>query len=205
MKDTFEKIYQQNEWHYGSGEGSLIKYTESYINFLQNFFKENNIKSVVDLGCGDWQFSQFIDWTGIRYYGCDLVESVIDNNKKHYSQPNISFHLLQENNVELPDADLFIAKDVLQHWSNKSIKEFIPKLSKYPLSLITNCINPRRGLTVNIDIADGEFRPLDLRLSPFNLNAEEVHSFSKYGKHWLLPIKKAIWTKKVLLMHSDTF
>lgn len=204
MRERFEKIYEQNEWHYGSGEGSLIIYTRSYINFLQNFFVENHIKSVVDFGCGDWQFSQYIDWSGIRYYGCDLVESIIDNNKKLYSQPNISFHLLNGSDDELPNADLFIAKDVLQHWSNNSIKAFIPALAKYPLSLITNCINPR-GLTDNHDIADGEFRPLDLRLPPFNLKAVEVHSFSKYSRYKLLPFKKANWTKKVLLMHSDTF
>jgi SAM-dependent methyltransferase len=204
MKERFEKIYERNEWQYGSGEGSLILYTRSYINFLQNFFAENHIKSVVDFGCGDWQFSQYIDWSGIQYYGFDLVESVIDNNKKHYDQPNISFHLFHGEDNELPNADLFIAKDVLQHWSNESIKAFIPTLANYPMSLITNCVNPY-GITANIDINEGEFRPLDLRLPPFNLKAIEVHSFSRYIRYWFFPFNKPKWTKKVLLMHSTTF
>ena len=40
------------------------------------------IKSVCDIGCGDWQFSQYIDFKGFKYTGIDCVKSVIDENKK---------------------------------------------------------------------------------------------------------------------------
>ena len=38
----------------------------------QQFLKDNAIRSVVDAGCGDWEFSQAIDWTGIDYKGARL-------------------------------------------------------------------------------------------------------------------------------------
>jgi len=205
MKEKFEQIYRNDEWGQGSGEGSVPVYTLGYISFLQTFLRQNNIQSVVDLGCGDWQFSRFVDWGDIDYYGCDLVESVIETNQRNYSRSNVSFHLLlNSTNEQLPEADLLIAKDVLQHWSNELITAFIPNLAKFPMSLITNCINPH-GPTDNHNIPDGEFRPLDLRLPPFNLKAVEVFSFSNSYRFRQLPSVKHRWTKKVLLIRSEAF
>jgi len=44
---------------------------------LQQFLKDNKIRSVVDAGCGDWGLSQALDWGGIDYKGYDIVEAVI--------------------------------------------------------------------------------------------------------------------------------
>src|SRR5689334_13257574 len=134
---------------------------------LQNFLRDRQIRSVVDLGCGDWQFSQYIDWSGIQYTGVDLVPSVVEQNQARFAKSNVRFQLYDGDFSRLPRADLLIAKDVLQHWSNKTVHEFLPTLQRYPYSLITNCINPR-GPTRNIDIPDGGYRYLDLRLPPFN-------------------------------------
>ena len=202
MRKRFEKIYENNDWVHGSGEGSLIIHTRRYIDFLQRFFREHQIRSVVDLGCGDWQFSRHIDWNGIRYQGFDLVRSVIATNQSLYTSENISFHLHDGNHDNLPEADLLIVKDVLQHWSAQSIRAFLPTLSKFRMCLITNCINPL-GLTENGDIADGDFRPLDLRLPPFNLPADEVFAFSQQRPFWLAPFKSPDWTKRVLLFSSE--
>lgn len=57
MSKRFEEIYATNEWGHGSGEGSLPVHTRGYVAFLQAFLAEKNITSVVDMGCGDWQFS----------------------------------------------------------------------------------------------------------------------------------------------------
>jgi hypothetical protein len=72
LQDRFEYIYAANIWGHGSGGGSSPINTRGYRRFLQNFLRKNNIKSVVDLGCGDWQFSHLIDWKGIRYSGFDV-------------------------------------------------------------------------------------------------------------------------------------
>ncbi len=49
----FDEIYNKNIWGFGSGHGSLPSVTKGYRKFLENFIKDNNIKSVVDYGCGD--------------------------------------------------------------------------------------------------------------------------------------------------------
>lgn len=190
MRERFEQIYAKNEWQYGSGEGSLIRYVQSYIEFLQEFLKQYSIRSVLDFGCGDWQFSQFIDWTGVDYLGLDLVNNVIQSNQKLYGSDNISFGLVDSLDSPLPSADLIIIKDVMQHWSNESIRYFLPQLVNYQYCLIVNCIEPF-GMSDNRDIADGEFRYLDLRVWPFYLNTRELLRFSN-GTEQKIP-----WVKSV--------
>jgi 2-polyprenyl-3-methyl-5-hydroxy-6-metoxy-1,4-benzoquinol methylase len=201
MRDRFEEIYRTREWGKGSGEGSSPRHTRGYVAMLQRFLRENNIRSVIDLGCGDWQFSRFIDWSGIQYHGYDLVGEIIKQNQRRYSRSGIQFHLFSGNLADLPQADLLIAKDLLQHWSNQCILDFLPTLSRYPKALITNCVNPR-GTTQNSDISVGEFRYLDIRLPPFNLQAQETFCFTNHTPAWLRPFVPVRWLKKVLLVQN---
>ncbi|PIE43134.1 MAG: glycosyl transferase [Gammaproteobacteria bacterium] len=201
MKDRFEQIYKTNEWGHGSGEGSLPVHTKGYVNFINKFLKKYSIKSVVDLGCGDWQFSRFINWREALYVGYDLVEQVITFNKAHFSSDKIRFFHYSGDVNELPSADLLIAKDVLQHWSNETVAAFLPQLGKYRYSLLTNCVNPG-GVTDNKDILDGEFRPLELRRPPFLIAAEEVYSFTNKQTLTEKYIEKSPirWLKRTLLV-----
>jgi SAM-dependent methyltransferase len=198
MKERFEEIYRKNEWGYGSGPGSLPKHNKGYIEFVENFIKDNNIKSVVDMGCGDWQFSRMIDWNGAQYKGFDIVKSVIAENKEHYSSDGVDYYLYSGKPSELPEADLLLAKDVLQHLSNKMIYSFISILDKYNFSLITNCVG-FDGI-VNECIEDGGFSHLDLRLPPFNVELEEMFKYTN-KKPLFFPsfLFKPSWQKKVLL------
>lgn len=199
MNEIFEGIYAKNRWKHGSGEGSLIIHTKGYVAFLEQFLKERHIQSVVDMGCGDWQFSRNIQWGTAHYQGFDVVSSVIDNNRREFGTDEIEFHLYSGNPAELPSSDLLIVKDVLQHLSNQSVAAFLPALARYKYALLTNCVNPR-GPTRNKDIAEGGFRYLDLRLSPFHLEASELYSFTNTRSpiadllHW------SRWLKRVLLV-----
>ncbi|HAQ05822.1 TPA: SAM-dependent methyltransferase, partial [Candidatus Azambacteria bacterium] len=57
MQNVFTDIYTKRFWFGGSGSGSLVENTVSYRNFLETFISDNEIKTVLDFGCGDWQFS----------------------------------------------------------------------------------------------------------------------------------------------------
>lgn len=201
MKQIFERIYMHNHWGHGSGEGSLAIHAHPYVEFLQRFLRRKRIGSVVDFGCGDWQFSSAIRWGDIEYRGYDIVPAVIAANRQRYQKGRISFHEMGTSLAELPAADLLIVKDVLQHWSNEAISNFLPLISRYRFALITNCVNPA-GPTQNVPTADGGFRYLDVRLSPFVVEADEVFSFSNYRPFpkWLF--EKPRWVKKVLLVDN---
>jgi SAM-dependent methyltransferase len=203
LRERFEKVYRLNEWGYGSGSGSLPRHNVGYAKFLQEFIDEHDIRTVLDLGCGDWQFSRYIDWSAVRYVGMDLVRPVIDRNTELFSATNIEFRHFSGDMSELPEADLLISKDVLQHLSNGTIQSILPTLQRYRFNLITNCVNPR-GETENVDIEDGKMRYLDIRLPPFSSEAREVFSFTDYRPHLLRYLKKIRWRKCVLLLENKT-
>jgi SAM-dependent methyltransferase len=178
-EEAFTKIYINGVWDGpgSSGNGSRIENTGEYVAFLQNFMKQNDIHSVVDAGCGDWQFSQYIDWTGIDYKGFDVVKYILDLNKERYPGQNIGFFHADIIDGDLPQADLLVCKDVLQHLSNDQITRFLKQLPKFKYCLITNDIYPQHTITQNEDIICGEYRPLDLTVPPFNIAGVKVLTF----------------------------
>ena len=200
MRHRFEEIYANNEWGTGSGEGSAQVHTRGYVRFLRRFLRVRRIRSVVDLGCGDWQFSQLVDWTGLQYRGYDIVPSVIERNERTFSASNVRFHHVSTSWSELPAADLLIAKDLLQHWSQSTILEWLPTLRRYRFSLITNCVEPR-GPTKNDDCPDGGFRHLDIRLPPFHVPAAQVYTFTNARPVWKR-LRPPRWRKAVLLVRQ---
>jgi hypothetical protein len=178
MERTFTMIYEKNIWgdnknnNYkgSSGGGSNINYNKNtYIPFLQKFINDNNIKTVVDLGCGDFLCGPSIyNNLDILYTGYDVYKNVIENNSKNNSTTKYEFiHLDFYNNKEkIKYGELCILKDVLQHWSLDKINiflQYIIESKKFKYILITNCCNQ---LTDNTDILVGEFRHLSCNFLP---------------------------------------
>lgn len=167
---VFTRIYRENEWLAGSGEGSLPENTEEYRALLQRFLCEKQIQSVVDVGCGDWQFSRLIDWSGINYTGIDVVPALVEHNQERFSNDHIRFLCADALRKPLPVADLLIVKDVLQHWPNRAIKRFLLHLPQYQYALFTNCIHGQN----NRNVPFGSYRGLALCEAPFHVPAREV-------------------------------
>ena len=132
----FTNLYATGAWGFNeeglgsSGSDSQLENSLTYIDFLQEFLKSNGIQSVLDVGCGDWSFSKEIKWGNARYTGIDIVKAVIERNQKLFSSSNISFIHGDMNEIELPEADLIICKDVLQYLPNNKIHSFIKRTDK---------------------------------------------------------------------------
>ena len=179
-RKVFSKIYKEGLWNEGSGDGSKIENVREYVDVLQKYIDKPEIKTVIDLGCGDWQFSKFLDLSSVLYLGVDVVDSVIDSNINLYSASNIDFISRDIITYELPQVDLIICKDVLQHLSNRDVISVLIKIIKSSkFALITNDFNSES--TSNIDIENGDYRYLDLTLSPFFLDVVTVLEFEKPG------------------------
>lgn len=171
--DTFDKVYENKIWGNGeilggsSGPGSDPKLNKKYIQYLNDFIQQNNIKSIVDLGCGDWQIMRLINLNNIQYYGYDTSKIIINNNNKKYKKENIHFiHNDLDQEVNLKNADLLICKDVLQHLSYNNINKILSQLDKFKYVFI---IGNMQENTINEDIQDGGCRDLDIRKHPFNI------------------------------------
>jgi SAM-dependent methyltransferase len=174
-KAAFDRIYETGAWGKKkgvgvSGSGSTLAATEVYRRYLEVFMKEHGIKSVVDAGCGDWEFSQKIDWTGIDYKGYDIVETVIAANKRQFAKPNVQFFTANIVDADLPPADLLIVKHVLQHLPTADVQKFLhTQLGKYKHVLITDSVNAQLLPANNRDIEPGQYRELDVTLPPFGV------------------------------------
>lgn len=175
--EIFTEIYDKNIWG-GSGGGSTPENTVEYRALLQKFLRERNIKSVVDYGCGDWGFSNTIDWSGVSYLGLDCVESVVKSNLEKYKADNVNFWQM----AYLPPliADLLILKDVLQHWSNEDIDNFFDRIYLNP-NLVTNhpfkyilITNTQSQTHDNENIERGQTRGLSAKFEPLKKYNPEI-------------------------------
>ncbi|MGE5183844.1 MAG: class I SAM-dependent methyltransferase [Acidobacteriota bacterium] len=182
-EQAFDEIYKRGYWGTNeqgeghSGTGSEMRTTLLYRTFLQAFLKNNHITSVVDAGCGDWEFSSAMDWTGIDYKGYDIVDSVVEQDKQKYGKPNIQFFHANIVDTDLPPADLLISKQVLQHLPNADVEKFLKQIKKYKFALIMDSVDPITMSGKNQDIQPGQFRPFDPTAPPFNARGFKVLTF----------------------------
>lgn len=162
-----------------SGRGSCVYTTEDVRKHIPIILNQYNIKSVVDSPCGDWNWMKELDLSGVSYIGYDVVEEVLENNKKKYGNDETIFQwkdLLNEDFNE--KADLIICRDFLFHISTADalmlLKKFKASGSKYLLSTSFD------KTTVNSDINPQDngygFRQINLLIEPFNM-LNPIYSF----------------------------
>ena len=145
---------------------------EAYVGFLQGVLRTSRPSRVVDLGCGYFSPYANIDWGDCHYIGIDVVAKCIRQNLR-YSTPKRAFLRRDWCHMpKLPEADLALCKDVLQHWNHRDVCRGLARLSKYPLVLITNSIMCGRRV-VNAEIGTGGFRPLNVAEPPYCLRAKK--------------------------------
>lgn len=183
MSNQFNEIYQDNAWGYGSGVGSLPLNNIDYMKLVQTFLRANAIKSVVDFGCGDWQFSQFIAWGEATYLGLDVVGEVVERNTARFARPGVQFAKF-ETVDDVPSCDLVLCKDVFQHLPNPDIRDHLRMLkARARYLLITNDEWPCAELT-NAEIEGIGWRPVSLSGAPFNETAPVVLSWTVEWGGW---------------------
>jgi SAM-dependent methyltransferase len=180
---AFESIYDKDEWGAGSGPGSHPYFTIEYRALIQRFISLNDIGSIVDIGCGDWQFSRFIDFGRADYLGFDVVRSVVERNQTMYASNNIKFDMMPDNVDMVPSGDLLILKDVLQHLPNHDVFDILNSVIKrFQFVLITNSYE-KIDTAQNIDLPNhGAFRCLDLTAKPYCLAGAYV--FEYWAQPW---------------------
>jgi SAM-dependent methyltransferase len=176
VEQVFQTIYERNDWGLGSGPGSLPSGLEAYYRFLEHVLRTCRPSRVVDFGCGYFAPYANIDWGDCAYIGIDVVEKCAWQNLRYVTPKRAFLHCDWCDMAELPEADLALCKDVLQHWSHQDVCRGLARLSKYPFVLITNSIVCGGGVA-NSEIGTGGFRPLNVALPPYSLPAKESQTY----------------------------
>lgn len=204
-QEIFDDIYKYRKWVFGSGSGSIGVLNKPFLRFINDFLVLHpQVQTILDIGCGDWQIGRHFELDDRNYIGCDVSTVVLNKTKAKFSSPHRRFLQLDAVTDALPDADLVIIKDVLHHLSNDDVSKILQKLPKYRYVIIQNDICKNRSM--NKDIQNGKFRPLDITTGPFN--AKEYLLTQEYTeglyKPWnilrglfsLPPIRKGIFVKQ---------
>lgn len=181
--NPFAAIYETGAWGAGSGPGSYPEFTIEYRAFIQRFMVLNGITSVVDIGCGDWQFSRYIDFRGARYLGLDVVPALVERNRQAFGGPQVAFDEMPADVADVPGGDLLLIKDVLQHLPNADIFRILETVvPRFKFALITNSYE-KVNTGQNYDISGhGDFRCLDLTAEPYNVRG--AYAFEYWGLPW---------------------
>ena len=169
ITNKFATIYNKNKWgsdESSSGYGSTLTQTSNIRDKLPQLIKEFNIKSVLDIPCGDFNWLSTVDLNIEHYIGADIVSDLVCANQDKFQSETCCFELLDITSSTLPQADLILCRDCLVHFSYKDIKSAIEnfKRSGAKYLLTTTFINR----SFNRNIITGGWRPLNLQLPPFN-------------------------------------
>jgi hypothetical protein len=142
LKELFGRIYRSQGWGGGagdwcSGSGSSERHAEAYAALVKQFMHEHGIRTMVDLGCGDFVVGRRLVAPGLRYIGVDLVDELVERNRALHGGPGVEFVCLDITADPLPEADLCVVRQVLQHLSNEEIARVLGKLRQYRYVLVT--------------------------------------------------------------------
>ncbi|MBK8502389.1 MAG: class I SAM-dependent methyltransferase [Saprospiraceae bacterium] len=170
LEEVFDIIYKDNYWKNGesrSGPGSTLEETSGLIEQINRLIVDFQIKSILDLPCGDFNWMRYIDLNNIDYLGADIVSDLVELNIKKHADRNIKFIRLDLLEDQLPKCDLILVRDCLVHFSDDQIISALNNITRSGSEyLLTTTFT---DLRLNRDNVTGDWRPLNLQIQPFSL------------------------------------
>jgi len=163
-----------NDFHYRvnlkmesiAGYGSSLGNVHALIRELPNIFVEFNIKSMMDVPCGDYFWMNRVPKDGVQYIGGDLVDEQVEMVRATY--PHLDVRKINLITDTLPKVDLIFVRDCFIHlpfeFIQRSLKNCVDSGSTYLMA--SSCpevrVNDELGGVIG-------WRPLSLEQAPFNL------------------------------------
>jgi len=169
QRHIFRQIFKNNGWknkESRSGPGSTLEQTAKIRVEIQKLFQDLEIKSILDVPCGDFNWMKEINLEQLSYTGMDIVPELIEDNNKKYGDRNKKFVVGDITKDKIPAVDLIICRDCLVHFSYKNITKAINNLKKSGARYLLATSFPHHE---NEDIITGDWRPINLEKEPFRL------------------------------------
>ena len=185
VAETFTKIYTEGLWGdrpgFDSGPGSRDHFTVPYAQALvEKLIRPYQIKSLCDVGCGDFDAGRHLTPHLEKYIGVDVVPPMIEHHQKQYGSSQISFLFLDATQQRVPDVQVCTIRQVLQHLTTKEIFAVLKNCSHIPYLVITEHLYTGADVVPNKDILHGVQTRSDnksgvfLEQAPFNLKTETL-------------------------------
>jgi SAM-dependent methyltransferase len=161
--EVFSRVYRDNRWgrrwgrKFFSGPGSHDEHIVGpYVRSLREFLGEfPQPPRVVDLGCGDFQVGSRLRPACGDYIACDVVPELIRHNSKAFARLQVEFRCLDIIEDDLPEGDIVLLRQVLQHLGNAQISRVLPKLARYRFVVVTEHLPADPAFQPNLDHPPG--------------------------------------------------
>lgn len=165
-----------------------------YESWLEGIIQKYEIKSILDVPCGNWELMQHVDLSGVDYLGYDNSPKIIKGNNKFKSKSKkkgvVNFEVADiTNKTDLGQFDLIICRDFLPQLTlgraQKVLNNFKNSNSKYLISTSFE-------IGGNWELEEGEkMRHIDLQVEPFYLfdeleSMQEPSYDGRFQKLWML-------------------
>ncbi len=174
MQEIFRRVYRNNVWsdpELASGQGSGVARTAAFRDQFVELLIELGTRSLLDAGCGDFNWMKEVQLPIERYFGMDVVPELIAKNQINYKDSGKLFINGDISRDDLPRSDLILCRDCLVHFSYEdalaTLRNF--KRSQAPYLLTTTFA----AFTENADIQTGGWRQLNFERPPFNFPPPE--------------------------------
>ena len=193
---VFSEIYQKNTWGDGesvSGPGSRLDRTDKVRAALPSLLARYECHSMLDIPCGDYNWMKTLDLE-IDYLGADIVSELVKLDQKKYASRNRKFVVMDLLHDPIPRVDLILCRDCLVHFSHANIMTALGNIKASGSKYLLTTTFPRRPQNPNI--VTGEWRPINLMISPFHFPAplelvddsyDSPNYFDKYLGLWKIP------------------
>jgi len=158
-----------------SGPGSFLANTTEIVSFINFILPKYEIRTILDLGCGDWNWFKKVNLTNVRYEGWDCDNDMILKNKSY----GHNFYVKDIVTEDYPLVDLIICRDVLFHLPKSMGNTVIKKIkdsSKFFLSTTFNNVSENTDINNYANIKNWGYYPINLNIEPFNLGWYEVET-----------------------------
>lgn len=168
MQQVFEKIYSLHHWYdeeSKSGPGASLKHTKTVRAIVSKVLKELEVKTLLDIPCGDFNWMQEIDLSKCEYTGADIVSEIVRQNESDYSAQSRRFVWADITVSPLAQADLLFCRDCLVHFSFSDIGKALANIKRSGSRFLLTTTFTNR---TNEDITTGYWRPINLEAPPFS-------------------------------------
>lgn len=160
LSDAFDAVYKERMWQQGeslSGVGSEGLWAELYVAFIARFIEERGIKTIADLGCGDFNVGSVLAPHVDSVLAVDISRIIIARNREKYAHlANVRFDVGNLLDYALPPVDLVLVRQVFQHLTNVQIEAALTSIERAAPAMIVVSEEIRREpffTTANVDMA----------------------------------------------------
>jgi glycosyltransferase involved in cell wall biosynthesis len=168
---VFGDIYQSEYWRLdgesSSGPGSRREWTRGLQREIPKLLSRLGVSTVLDLGCGDFNWMREVDLGAVLYTGADVVFDVVLENRLRYGGPRRRFLYRDLTRDPLPRAELVLCRDVLIHFPDEdlvpAVRAILDTGARY---LLAGTFVDRNE---NPPIVLGDWRPLNMQLPPLSM------------------------------------